>query len=70
MLAAGSGSITLTGGTIPAHSSCTFRIKVTGSVPGNYTNTTGFVTSTNGGTGNKASDKLMIKKQDDAECRP
>jgi hypothetical protein len=59
---AGSGSITLTGGTIPAHSSCTFRVKVTGSVPGNYTNTTGVVTSTNGGSGNRASDRLMIKR--------
>jgi fimbrial isopeptide formation D2 family protein/uncharacterized repeat protein (TIGR01451 family) len=62
---AGSGSITLTGGMIPAHSSCTFKVKVTGSVPGKYTNTTGVVTSTNGGPGNKASDQLMIKKQDD-----
>jgi hypothetical protein len=59
---AGPGSISLTGGTIPARSSCRFSVKVTGSVPGKYTNTTGVVTSTNGGPGNQASDRLMIKK--------
>ncbi len=57
---AGSGSITLAGGTIPAAGSCTFSVNVTGSAPGSYTNTTGAVTSTNGGTGNTASATLSI----------
>jgi uncharacterized repeat protein (TIGR01451 family) len=57
---AGSGSISLTGGTIAAAGSCTFSVNVTGSIPGTYTNTTGPVSSTNGGTGNTASASLTI----------
>jgi hypothetical protein len=57
---AGSGTISLTGGSIPVASSCTFSVNVTGTVPGVYTNTTGAVFSTNGGTGNTATANLAI----------
>jgi hypothetical protein len=57
---AGSGTITLTGGTVAASSSCTVTVNVTGTVSGNYTNTTGAVSSTNGGTGNTASANLSV----------
>lgn len=49
--------ITLTGGVIPAETSCTVQIIVT-AIAGIYNNTTGSVTSTNAGTGNTASATL------------
>src|SRR5262249_44816489 len=45
----------LSGGTIPASSSCTFSVNVTGTAAGLQNNTTGNVTSTEGGTGGTAS---------------
>jgi len=51
---AGSGSATLSGGTIAAAGSCTITLNVTVNSAGGYTNTTGAVSSTNGGTGNTA----------------
>ncbi|HEY6248324.1 MAG TPA: Ig-like domain repeat protein, partial [Candidatus Angelobacter sp.] len=57
---AGSGIITLTGGTVPVGSSCVVSVNVTSSVIGSYTNTTGAVSSTNGGTGNTASATLTV----------
>jgi hypothetical protein len=57
---AGSGGISLTGGTLAASSACTFSVSVTGAVPGLYTNTTGAVSSANGGAGNSASATLSI----------
>ncbi|HEY6968146.1 MAG TPA: Ig-like domain repeat protein [Candidatus Angelobacter sp.] len=57
---AGSGSISLSGGSIAVGSSCTFSVNVTSSVIGNFTNTTGAVSSTNGGTGNTASANLTV----------
>ena len=48
-------TITLTGGSVAAGSSCTFTVNVIGSAGGSYTNVTGAVTSTNGGSGNAAS---------------
>ena len=56
--AAGSGSITLTGGT--TNTSCTVVVNVQGTASGPYTNTTGNVSSTNGGTGNTASAGLTV----------
>jgi uncharacterized repeat protein (TIGR01451 family) len=58
-------TISLAGGSITASSSCTFNVTVTGTTgaakPGvTYTNTTGAVTSTNGGTGNTASAQLVV----------
>jgi uncharacterized repeat protein (TIGR01451 family) len=57
---AGSGSISLTGGTIAASGSCTLTVNVTGTASGNFVNTTGNVTSTNGGTGNTATANLSV----------
>lgn len=48
---AGSASVSLTGGTIAVGGSCTVTANVTSSIPGQYLNTTGPVSSTNGGTG-------------------
>ena len=57
---AGSGSISLTNGTIATSSSCTLAVNITGTATGQYTNTSGAVTSTNGGTGNTATDNLTV----------
>ena len=53
-------SISLTGATISPGAPCVFSVTVTGVVAGNFTNTTGNVTSTNGGTGNNASANLTV----------
>jgi uncharacterized repeat protein (TIGR01451 family) len=52
--------ITLSGATINTNSQCQFSVTVTGAASGQYTNTTGAVTSTNGGTGNTASANLTV----------
>ena len=52
--------IALTGATIAANGQCQFSVTVTGAASGQYTNTTGSVTSTNGGTGNTASANLTV----------
>jgi mucin-19 len=52
--------ISLTGATIAANSQCQFSVTVTGAASGQYTNTTGNVTSTNGGTGNTATANLTV----------
>jgi len=57
---AGSGSVALTGASVSASSSCTFSIKVTGTTAGTKNNTTGNVTSTNGGTGGTASASVVV----------
>src|SRR5207302_1969653 len=48
---AGSGSVSLTGGSIAVNSSCTVTVNVTSAVSGSYLNSTGPVSSTEGGTG-------------------
>lgn len=53
-------SVTLANGSIPANSSCTVTISVRGATGGDYPNTSGNVTSTNGGTGNTASATLQV----------
>ena len=59
--AAGSNSLVLSGGTIPAAGgSCTITVQVTSSVAGAYTNNTGTVTSAEGYTGNSASASLAV----------
>jgi uncharacterized repeat protein (TIGR01451 family) len=58
---AGSGSISLAGGTIPVAANCVISVNVTGSTPGTFTNVTGAVSSTNGGAGNTATATLNIK---------
>ncbi|HEX3584626.1 MAG TPA: CSLREA domain-containing protein [Candidatus Angelobacter sp.] len=52
--------IALSGATINANSQCQFSVTVTGAAAGQYTNTTGNVTSTNGGAGNTASANLTV----------
>jgi hypothetical protein len=56
----GSNSISLASATLAATASCTFSINITGIATGNQNNTTGSVTSTNGGTGNTASAVLVV----------
>ncbi|HWG86378.1 MAG TPA: hypothetical protein VN679_01255, partial [Candidatus Acidoferrales bacterium] len=52
--------IALSGATIASGGQCQFGVTVTGAAAGSYTNTTGAVTSTNGGTGNTASASLTV----------
>ncbi len=54
------GTITLSGGTIAASGTCSFSVTVTGATSGVKNNTTGAVTSTNGGTGNMASASITV----------
>ena len=57
---AGTASVSLSGASLPMNTSCNFSVNVTGAVIGNYTNTTGAVTSTNGGTGNTGTAPLAV----------
>ena len=57
---AGSGIVSLTGGTFAVASSCTVTVNVTGTASGSHTNTTGTVASTNGGTGTTATANLAV----------
>lgn len=57
---AGSGSLTLSGATIPGNSSCSVAVNVTGAVAGTYVNHSGPVTTTNIGTGGEATANLTI----------
>ncbi len=54
-------TISFSGGSLTADSSCTFSVTVTGSTSGSYLNTTGNVSSANGGTGNTASAYLEVR---------
>src|SRR5437016_88891 len=53
-------SIILSGATIAINGSCQFNVTVTGATSGQYSNVTGAVTSTNGGTGNTATANLTV----------
>lgn len=57
---AGTGSVSLSGASIAASSSCTVTTMVTAPITGTFTNTSGSVSSTNGGTGNTASNTLTV----------
>ncbi|HEV8369321.1 MAG TPA: Ig-like domain repeat protein [Pyrinomonadaceae bacterium] len=57
---AGSGTVSLTGGTIPINTPCAVSVIVTSSVGGLYVNNTNLVSSTNGGAGNSASATLNV----------
>jgi len=58
--AAGNTSLSFSGGTIAASGTCTVTVAVTATTGGAKANTTGNVTSTNGGTGNTGSDTLNV----------
>ena len=53
--------IALSGASIATNSQCAFSVTVTGTAGGAYTNLTGPVSSTNGGTGNTASANLSVQ---------
>jgi uncharacterized repeat protein (TIGR01451 family) len=57
---AGSGSVTLASGGLPAHGSCMIALNVTGTTGGAKNNTTSAVTSNEGGTGGTASASLVV----------
>jgi LPXTG-site transpeptidase (sortase) family protein len=63
---AGVNSISLSGGSISAGSTCTVTVNVTSASTGTYANTSGTVSSTNGGTGNTASDSLTVNSPNPA----
>ena len=52
--------IELQGASIAANSTCQFSVTVMGNASGQYTNVSGNVTSTNGGTGNTATANLTV----------
>src|SRR5207302_1617032 len=57
---AGSGSVSLTGGSIAVNSSCTVTVNVTSAVAGSYLNSTGPVSSTEGGNGAAGTATLTV----------
>ncbi|HEY9420556.1 MAG TPA: IPTL-CTERM sorting domain-containing protein [Thermoanaerobaculia bacterium] len=58
--AAGNTSVSFSGGTVAASGTCTVTVDVTATTAGAKVNTTGNVTSTNGGTGNTGTDTLTV----------
>lgn len=57
---AGTNSVAISGVTLAAGASCTVTINVTSSVAGSYANTTGTISSSNGGTGGTASATVVF----------
>ena len=56
----GGGSVSLTGGTIPASGNCTVTVDVTSTTSGSHTNTTGAVSSNEAPNSSTASDDLNV----------
>jgi hypothetical protein len=56
--------VNLSGGTIAAGGSCTFSVNVVGTTGGHKVNTTGTVTSSNGGSGNQATATIDVEAPD------
>jgi len=56
----GSGSVSVSSATLAAGASCSFRVNVVGTTSGTQNNTTGAVTSTEGGTGKTASASVIV----------
>ena len=59
----GSGSLGLSGGTVSASGSCTLSVSVTGIASGVQNNTTGAISSTNGGTGSTSNTATLTVDQ-------
>ena len=59
----GSGSLALSGGTIPANTTCSIAVNVTSTSAGTYNNSTGSVTSANAVTSTGASASLGVLAQ-------
>lgn len=57
---AGSGVITLSGATLPAASTCIFSVNVTATASGTQNNTTGAISSVEGGAGGAASASIRV----------
>lgn len=57
---AGSGSLALSGGSIPGNSSCRVSVTVTGSTVGTFTNHTGSIATSNMGSGGDAAAELIV----------
>ncbi len=62
--AAGSGSVTLSGASLPAGTGCTFGVNVTATTAGSKVNTTDNVTSSEGGAGLTATATLNVMPPD------
>ncbi|MBA2735371.1 MAG: carboxypeptidase regulatory-like domain-containing protein, partial [Pyrinomonadaceae bacterium] len=60
-------SISISGATIPVNTACTFTVNVKGTTVGAKVNTTGNVSSTNGGTGGTASATLTVSNSYEAD---
>jgi uncharacterized repeat protein (TIGR01451 family) len=58
--ASGTNTVMLSGATLPLNGACTFSVDVNAASTGTLTNTTGNVTSANGGTGATASAQLTV----------
>lgn len=58
--AAGGPGISLSGGTVAGGTSCTISVTVTAPTAGSYANTSGAVSATTAGTGNTATDTLVV----------
>src|SRR5262249_52558162 len=56
---AGTGAISLSGGSVAHSASCTLSVDVKGTVEGDASNTTGAITSTEGGTGTTSNTALL-----------
>jgi hypothetical protein len=55
--------VNLAGGSVAINSKCAFSVTVIGTILGSYTDTTGVVSSTNGGTGNFATASIDVVQQ-------
>ncbi len=62
---AGSGTISLAGGSVGAGDSCEITVVVTGTAPGTHTNTTGDLTSSSGNSGTAADTLTVLGPQAD-----